>query len=159
MIAGLGLHPVNLCTHANLGHGICNYRLVVGDDEFKCILKLPYPIGRKESMKEIGIYDFGLIQRHDEDYIEFSIRYSVGDAFWEVDGMGWISDKKTRYYLRNLAKNGKLSIIRDIGKAGIVLHESTMTFIHPELDKLTRNNIESLWKVEPLAHRPSYLSS
>ena len=97
-------------------------------------------------MKQISIYDFVLIKGQ-QDYIQFKIRYSMGEFHWDVSGMGWLHENAARYYLSEVFKNGRKRANRkDLEHAEIFIEGYSLRFQHAELDCMTKMNIENHFK-------------
>jgi hypothetical protein len=96
-------------------------------------------------MTEIGVFDFSLIN-HNVGYMQFNLRYSLQDAFWEVSGIGWLSEGNTKYYLSGVFRNGELTKSDDLSNAGIMLQDYSMKFECGGLDALVKSQIQLHWK-------------
>lgn len=95
-------------------------------------------------MEEIQGFEFALIQHH-KDYLEFSVSYQMEWNFWTTEGIAWVSESATNYYLRSLHLNKWPAASLHHHKAGITLKQHSMKFQCQTLEDLTLSNINRHW--------------
>lgn len=79
---------------------------------------------------------FDLIQHHD-GYMEFRVTYQVGSDKWMVEGIGWLSEKRPNYYLRDLYLNNRQAGSKHYHQdALLVEQDSSLKFNHQVLEDL-----------------------
>lgn len=90
----------------------------------------------------IGFYDFKVIKHH-QDYLNFSIIYSFGKHYCEVNGMGWLGKKKVRYYISSLVMDKKHASFEEAKDVGIAVVQESAVFEYLQLDHLTKTYIKA----------------
>jgi len=90
----------------------------------------------------IGFYDFKVIKHH-QDYLNFSITYSFGKHYCEVNGMGWLGKKKVHYYISSLVMDKKHASFEEAKDVGIDVVQDSAVFEYLQLDHLTKTYIKA----------------
>lgn len=76
-----------------------------------------------------------------DDYIEFTVTYTLGIDLCIASGIGWLANGTPKYYLRLLRVNGKPAPVSSYAKARIVMKYSSYSFKDKKLDEATCDGI------------------
>ena len=93
-------------------------------------------------LETIGLYDFKVIKQH-QDYIYFSITFSFGKHYSEVNGMGWLGKKKVHYYISSILMDKKHASFDEAKDVGITVEQDSAVFKYIQLDHLTKTYIKA----------------
>lgn len=92
--------------------------------------------------------NFQLVNTND-DYIEFTVTYTLGLDLCIASGIGWLANDISKYYLRLLRVNGKPAPVSSYKKARIVMKYSSYSFKDKKLDAATQEGIFSSFRMLP----------
>lgn len=92
--------------------------------------------------------NFQLVNTND-DYIEFTVTYTLGLDLCIASGIGWLANDIPKYYLRLLRVNGQPAPVSSYTKARIVMKYSSYVFKDKKLDETTRAGIIKSFQTLP----------
>jgi hypothetical protein len=91
-------------------------------------------------MESVEDFQFNLI-RHHGDYIEFSVSFKIEYNKWTAEGIGWLTQSRTNYYIRVLKLNNWPAGSHYNKKAKIALRRQSYKFHSDMLDRLANTHI------------------